>query len=110
MAKYLFRATYAAAGIKGLEKDTAQGRKTAVGQALETLGRKMEAFYYSFGDQDWVAIADLPDIASAMAFSQSVTSSGLLRTLATHLVTVEEMDKALQKKTGFKAPGQFTAK
>jgi uncharacterized protein with GYD domain len=105
----MFRATYAAEGIKGLAKDTASGRKTAVGQGIESLGGKMEAFYYSFGDQDWVAIADMPDDAAAMGFSYAVSGSGLLHVVATHLVTVEEMDKALQKKSGFKAPGHFTA-
>ncbi len=30
MAKYLFQATYAAVGIKGLEKDKASGRKAAL--------------------------------------------------------------------------------
>jgi uncharacterized protein with GYD domain len=110
MAKYMFRATYAAEGIRGLEKDKAAGRKAAVGQAIEALGGKMETFYFSFGEQDWVAIADLPDVASAMAFSHAVSSSGLLHAVATHLVTVEEMDSALQKKSGFKAPGEFTAR
>ena len=42
MSKYLFQASYAAEGIKGLEKDKASGRKTALSKAVENLGGKLE--------------------------------------------------------------------
>jgi uncharacterized protein with GYD domain len=69
MPKYLFQATYTAEGIKGLEKDKAAGRKAALSKAVESLGGKLEALYWAFGEHDWVLIADLPDNASATAFS-----------------------------------------
>jgi uncharacterized protein with GYD domain len=108
MAKYLFQASYAAEGIKGLEKDNASGRKTALSKAVEDLGGKLEALYWAFGEHDWVLLADLPDNASATAFSLAVSGSGLLRVTTTSLVGVEEMDVALRKKPNFQAPGQFT--
>lgn len=108
MPKYLFQATYTSEGIKGLEKDKASGRKAALSKAVESLGGKLEAFYLSFGERDWVLLADLPDNASASAFSLAVSGSGLLRTTTTPLVSVEEADKALQKKANFQAPGKFT--
>ena len=108
MAKYLFQASYAAEGIKGLEKDKASGRKAALSNAVENLGGKLEALYWAFGEHDWVLLADLPDNASATAFSLAVSGSGLLRVTTTSLVSVEEMDAALQKKPLFQAPGQFT--
>lgn len=109
MAKYMFQASYAAQGIKGLEKDKASGRKTALANTLESLGGKLEGFYFSFGKEDWVLIADLPDNVSAAAFSMAVSGSDLLRTATTPLVTVDEMEKAFQKKIKFQAPGHFTA-
>jgi uncharacterized protein with GYD domain len=69
----------------------------------------VEAFYLSFGEHDWLLVADLPDNASATAFSLAVSGSGLLRTVTTPLLSVEETDKAIQKKGSFQAPGQFTA-
>ena len=108
MSKYLFQASYAADGIKGLEKDKASGRKTALSKAVENLGGKLEALYWAFGEHDWVLLADLPDNASATAFSLAVSASGLLRVTTTPLVTAEEMNAALQKKADFEAPGQFT--
>ena len=109
MAKYLFQANYTAEGIKGLEKDKASGRKAALTKAVENLGGKLEVFYFSFGAHDWILLADLPDAASATAFSLAVSGSGLLRVTTTPLVTVEETDDALRKRTNFQAPGQFTA-
>jgi uncharacterized protein with GYD domain len=106
MPKYLFQATYTADGIKGLEKDKASGRKAALSEAVEALGGKLEAFYLAFGEHDWVLLADLPDNASATAFSLTVSKSGHLRTTTTPLLSVEEADKALKKKISFRAPGQ----
>jgi uncharacterized protein with GYD domain len=109
MPKYLFQATYTAEGIKGLEKDKASGRKAALSNAIEGLGGKVEAFYLCFGEHDWILLADLPDNASATAFSLAVSGSGLLRTTTTPLMSVEETEMAFQKKARFQAPGQFTA-
>jgi uncharacterized protein with GYD domain len=108
MPKYLFQATYSAEGIKGLEKDKAVGRKAALSNAVESLGGKLEALYWAFGEDDWVLLADLPDNASASAFSLAVSRSGLLRVVTTTLVSAEEMDSAFQKKVNFQAPGQFS--
>lgn len=109
MPKYLFQAAYAAEGIKGLEKDKASGRKAALAKAIEALGGKLESFYLSFGEHDWLLIAELPDNVCASAFSLAVSGSGLLRATTTPLVTPEETDLALQKKAKFQAPGQFTS-
>jgi|SRR5215470_6954470 uncharacterized protein with GYD domain len=106
MPKYLFQARYTADGIKGLEKEKATGRAAAVRSAVEALGGKMEAFYLAFGEHDAVVLADLPDNASATAFSLTVSKSGLVRTTTTPLLSVEEADRALEKKVSFRAPGQ----
>jgi len=109
MPKYLFQASYAAEGVKGLEKDKAAGRKAAISKAVESVGGKVEALYWSFGEYDWVLIADLPDNISASAFSLAVSGSGLLRAITTPLLTADETDAAFGKKAKFQAPGHFTA-
>jgi uncharacterized protein with GYD domain len=106
MPKYMFQATYNGEGIRGLEKDKAVGRRAALSKAVESLAGKLEALYWTFGEQDWVLLADLPDNASAAAFSLTVSKSGLLRVVTTTLVSAEETDSAFQKKVNFKAPGQ----
>jgi uncharacterized protein with GYD domain len=109
MPKYLFQATYSAEGIKGLQKDKAVGRQVALSKAIESVGGKLEALYWTFGEHDWVLLADLPDNASATAFTLAVSGSGLLRVITTILVSAEETDSAFEKKVNFQPPGQFTA-
>ena len=71
MPKYLLRATYTADGIKGLMKDGGTKRQAAARRLVESLGGKVEAFYYAFGENDVVAIVDMPDNVSAAAASLS---------------------------------------
>ena len=106
MPKYLIQAFYSAEGLKGLQKDKASGRKAVVAKAVEGLGGKLEAVYYAFGKDDVIVILDLPDNVSASAFAFAVSASGLVRTKTTPLLTVEETDKALQKKVEYRAPGK----
>jgi uncharacterized protein with GYD domain len=106
MPKYLIQASYTAEGLKGLQKDKASGRRTAVASAIETLGGKLEATYYTFGQDDVFVILDLPDNVAASALSLAVSASGLVRTKTTPLLTVEEVDKALAKNINYRAPGR----
>ena len=106
MPKYLIQASYTAEGLKGVQKDKASGRKAATIKAVESVGGKMENFYYALGPDDVVIIVDLPDNASAAALSVAASASGLIHSKTTALLTVEEVDKALAKSVSFKAPGR----
>jgi len=105
MAKFLIEAAYTAEGLRGLKKDKASGRKQAVTKLVKSVGGKVEAFYFAFGDRDLIMIADLPDAVSATALSVSVSATGLARTRVTELLTVEDTDRALGKKVKYRAPG-----
>ncbi len=106
MAKYMIQGTYSVDGIKGLAADKASGRKAAVAKACESLGGKLDAMYYMFGDEDILAILDLPDNASAAGFSFAVAAAGLARVRTTPLLTIEETDAALAKSPAYRAPGR----
>lgn len=105
MPKYLVSVTYSAEGAKGVRQDGGTKRREVASHAVESVGGKIEAFYFSFGDQDAIIIADLPDAASAAAVSLAVSSTGAARLTTTPLITAEEMDHAAGKKTAYKAPG-----
>ena len=106
MPKYLIQASYTAEGLKGLQKDKASGRMAAASRAVESLGGKLESFYFALGDYDVITVVDLPDTASAAALSATVSASGLVHSRTTALLTVEEADKALAKSVNYKAPGR----
>ena len=106
MAKYLVLGCYTPEGLKGLQKDKASGRREATRQAVESLGGKVEAYYYAFGEHDTVCIFDFPDNVAAAAFSGAVSAAGLVRTHVIPLLTVEEADKALGVAVNYRAPGR----
>jgi uncharacterized protein with GYD domain len=77
-----------------------------VAKAVAALGGKLETLYYCFGDEDVVALIDLPDNISVAAMSLAVSATGLVRTKTTPLLTVDEVDKALSKGVTYRAPGR----
>jgi uncharacterized protein with GYD domain len=105
MPKYLLQATYNSEGLKGLAKDGASKRRDAVLKATEQVGGRLEAFYYAFGETDAYVIVELPDAVTASALSMAVNASGLVQLRTTPLLTVEEVDSAIKKSIGYRAPG-----
>jgi len=76
MPKYLISASYSAEGLKGLQRDKASGRRTAVTAAVEGVGGKVECLYYALGEDDAYVIVDLPDNVSAAALGIAVSAAG----------------------------------
>lgn len=105
MPKYLIQASYSAEGLQGLIRDKATGRKAAVSRALEAIGGKLEAIYYTFGEHDVIAIVEAPDNESVATMAFNVSSSGLVRTSTTPLLTVDEADAALARTVEYRPPG-----
>jgi uncharacterized protein with GYD domain len=106
MPKYLVQGRYTTEGIQGLIKDSASGRRADVQAAVRAAGGKVEAFYYAFGDDDVVVIVDLPSNIMAAALVLTTSGSGAVRVRTTPLLTVEEVDQALEVKTEYRAPGE----
>ncbi len=105
MPKFLIEASYTAEGLRGLMKDKATGRQAVVKEALAALGGKLESAYFALGDHDVYVLCECPDHVSAAALALAVSASGLVHTKTIPLLTVEETDRALSMKTGYRAPG-----
>jgi uncharacterized protein with GYD domain len=106
MPKYLVQANYLEEGLKGLRKEGGSSRRAAVEKLFASVGGKLEAFYYAFGDTDAFVIGDVPDNVSAAALSLTVNATGAVTTKITALLTPEEIDAAAKKAVGYRAPGQ----
>ncbi|MFJ6837300.1 GYD domain-containing protein [Streptomyces sp. NPDC091209] len=105
MPKFLIQATYTHEGAKGLLEEGASGRRAAVEQVVTGLGGTVEAMYFAFGEDDIVLVVDLPDPISMAAAGLTVKASGGLRTRATLLLTLDEVDEAARRQVAFRAPG-----
>jgi uncharacterized protein with GYD domain len=105
MPKYLFRASLSAEGLAGVLQEGGGAREQVVRAAIENLGGTLEAFYYAFGDDDVVVIADMPDNETAAGFAMETSSSGRVAVATTVLLTPDEVDRGREKKSGWRAPG-----
>ena len=105
MPKFLIKASYNPDGVRGLLKEGGSKRRAVVQKLIEGMGGKLEAFYYAYGPDDAVIIADLPDAGSGVALSLTVNATGAVRLSTTPLITPEEIDAASKKTVKYKAPG-----
>ena len=105
MGKYLFRASLSPEGVKGVLAEGGTERRAVVQKAVETLGGSLEAFYFAFGDDDVVIICELADNETAAGFAMETSSTGRVSVSTTVLLTPEEVDRAREKHSGWRAPG-----
>ncbi|HEX9562194.1 MAG TPA: GYD domain-containing protein [Candidatus Dormibacteraeota bacterium] len=105
MPKFMIQGSYTVDGIKGVLKEGGTGRRAAVEAATKALGGKVEAFYYTFGENDVFGIVDVPDNLTAAAFSMIIAATGTVRTRTTVLLTPEEIDQAAKKSISFRPAG-----
>ena len=100
MPKYLIQFSYTTEGVKGLLKEGGSSRRAAAQQLVESLGGRLEAYYFALGEADGFAIIDAPDNASIAALSVAVAASG-----AVHAKTTS---KKFGSKTGHSPAGVST--
>jgi uncharacterized protein with GYD domain len=105
MPKYLIEATYTLDGVKGVQSAGGSSRRDAVAQVAESVGGRLESFYFAFGDRDVYTVVDLPDNESAAAVALTVNAAGgaMVRTVV--LMTPEEVDSAAKRSVDYRAPG-----
>ena len=105
MLKYLIEASYTAEGAKGLMKAGGTARRAAVQKMVESLGGRLEAFYFVFGENDVFVILDLPENLTVAALSLGVMSTGAARIKTSALLTPEEIDQVIKKLVDYRRSG-----
>jgi uncharacterized protein with GYD domain len=104
VGKYLIEASYTVEGAKGVMKSGGSARRAAAKELIESVGGKLEAFYFGFGKTDAYVVCDIPDAASAVALSMAVNASGAVTLRTIPLITPEEVDTAAKKTVRYSAP------
>ena len=105
MPHYLQQVAYSREGWNALV-DNPQNRIEAVRPAIEKLGGKIEAAWFSFGDYDVVLITNMPDNVSAAAIAIAFAAGGSCKSVqTTPLISAEEATQALKKarESGYRA-------
>ena len=104
MPHYLFRARYSREGIQGVLKEGAESRIQVVRELFTSVGGSLESAYWAFGDDDFIAIGELPDNAAAAAATR-VAATGVGSVSTTVLLTAAEVDDAVGRSVTYRAPG-----
>src|SRR2546427_13010934 len=97
MPKYFFQGSYSVEGIRGLQKDGGSKRRAAAQQAAQSVGGKLDAFYFALGTDDVVGIFDLPDNVSAAAVSLVINAAGGVQFQTTALLNPQGTGPATKK-------------
>lgn len=96
MPKYLFQGSYTRESWAGMV-DAPEDRTAQTRRLVENAGGKLETYYWAFGADDFLAIAELPDDAAAGAVSIAASSSGALSGIkTTKLITPAEGEAMLR--------------
>ena len=105
MPKFLFKASYSADGVKGVQSAGGTSRRDAVADLAKSVGGSLESFYFAFGDADVYTIVDLPDNESATAVALTVNAAGGAAVRTVVLLTPEEVDAAAKRSVDYRPPG-----
>jgi uncharacterized protein with GYD domain len=101
----MIQASLTGEGLKGTLAEGGTARMAALEQTISSLGGTLESFYYAFGEDDVVGIAELPDNVSAATFAVTVATAGVAATRTTVLLTPEEIDQVAAKTVAYRPPG-----
>jgi len=105
MPKYMWQASYAPEGVRGVLKEGGTGREAATRKLIESLGGQIETFYFAFGSDDVIIIADLPDQRTAVAVGLAVNADAHIHSKTVVLLTPEEVDAAAKVAVDYRPPG-----
>ena len=104
MAKYMLAVNYVGDGIQGLIKDGGTKRRAVAAKAVESVGGRLESFYYAFGEADAYLIAEVPDNVTMAALAITINASDVVAVRTTVLLTCEEIDAAVKTTAKYKPP------
>jgi uncharacterized protein with GYD domain len=106
MPKYMIKASYSSAGIKGVMAKGGTARKDAIEKLVAGVGGTMESLYFAFGGDDVYVIVDAPSPEAMVAVAGTVTSTGALSGYQTIvLLTADQIDEASNMSVDYTAPG-----
>lgn len=105
MPKYMFRASYTAAGAAGVLKEGGSARAIAVDALAKSVGGSVESVYWAFGADDFFCIADMPDANAAAALSLAVGASGAATVTTAPLLSAADVDEIARRRVEYRPPG-----
>jgi uncharacterized protein with GYD domain len=104
--KYLVRAVLTPEGLKNLQKQPPTALKAGVAKFVESVGGKLEFWFFDYGESTAYSVIDYPDEIAAATAHLSANAAGYARVTIRPLLAAEDMDKAVAKMPPVRVPQQ----
>jgi uncharacterized protein with GYD domain len=104
--RYLFRAAFTVDGMQNLQKQSATAFKAGVAKVFDSVGGKLESWYFDYGDSTAYGFVDYPDEIAAATAQASVNAGGFARVTYRPVLSAEDADKALARSVATRPPQQ----
>src|SRR6516225_5109293 len=104
--RYLVRAELTAEGLRNLQKQPPTALKAGVAKFLESVGGKLEFWYFDYGEATVYAVNYYPDEIAAATAQLSTNAAGFAHVTIRPLLSAEEMDQAVAKWPPVRVPQQ----
>jgi uncharacterized protein with GYD domain len=104
--RYLVRAELTPEGIKNLQKQPPTALKAGVAKFVESVGGKLEFWFFDYGESTAYSVINYPDEVAAATAQLSTNVAGFARVRIRPLLSAEEMDKAVAKMPPVRVPQQ----
>ncbi|MEU4416483.1 MULTISPECIES: GYD domain-containing protein [Nocardia] len=104
MPKYMWRVSYLQEGAQGLLAEGGSARRAAITEMVESVGGRVEACYFAFGEDDLYVIGDVPDDVSAAALAIRTAAAGAAVSHTVGLLTAEQIDEAVAREVTYRPP------
>lgn len=105
MAAFLVQFSYTDKGSSGVLKEGGTKRRAVTEQAVKSVGGRLVAYYFAFGEYDGIALVDGLNNTDVAAVNLAIAATGAVKTITTVLLTPEEVDEATKKMVNYRPPG-----
>jgi uncharacterized protein with GYD domain len=109
VAKYLALFSYSHDAVAAMIENPAD-REPAVRNVLESVGARLETFYWMFGAHDGIAIVEAPDSLTMAGVSTAIRSTGTVHSETHELFSTTDVHRVLetakQARSAFTEPGR----
>jgi uncharacterized protein with GYD domain len=95
MPKYLALFSYSAGSLAEMIEHPGD-REPAVQKVLESVGARLESFYWMFGKHDGVAVVEAPDSLTMAGVSAAIASTGTVRSETHELFSTTDIGRILE--------------
>jgi uncharacterized protein with GYD domain len=106
MPKYLALFSYSEESMAAMIENPAPEREPAIRAVLESVGARLETFYWMFGEHDGIAVVEAPDSVTMAGVSAAISSTGTVHSETHELFSSADIRRILE--TAQRARANFT--